>query len=100
MTEWRNDGMTEWQNDGMTDWQTGQKQYSPDLRSRGHKNIVQWKKNLWFYTENYGTSIYEGEEHNWLPKTVQLWFIIEKQLKFLTKCLFYELWKNYSTLEK
>ena len=37
MTEWQNDGMTEWQNDGMTEWQTGQKQYPPDLQSRGKK---------------------------------------------------------------
>ena len=55
----------EWQNDGMTEWQTGQKQYTPDLRSRGHKN-----------TENYGTSIYEGR----LPKTMKLWFIMEKTM--------------------
>ena len=40
--------------------------------------ILYYGKKLWFYTENYGTSIYEGEEHTWLPKIIKLWFIIEK----------------------
>ena len=26
-------------------------------------------KKLWYYTENYGTSIYEGKKHGILPKS-------------------------------
>ena len=38
------------------------------------------KTKLWYYTENYGTSIYEGKKHGWLPKTKKIWFIIEKTI--------------------
>ena len=31
------------------------------------KTIVLWTK-LWYYTERYGTSIYEGKKHGRLPK--------------------------------
>ena len=34
------------------------------------KTKVPWKK-LWYYTENYRTSIYEGKKHDRLPKTNQ-----------------------------
>ena len=27
------------------------------------KTIVQWKKKLWYYTENYENSIYYGKKH-------------------------------------
>ena len=30
----------------ITEWQTGQKQYAPDLRSRGHKNHIQIRFSL------------------------------------------------------
>ena len=32
------------------------------------KTMVLWTK-LWYYTENYGTSIHEGKKHGTLPKT-------------------------------
>ena len=31
------------------------------------KTMVQWTE-LWYYTENYGTSIYEGKKHGRLLK--------------------------------
>ena len=33
--------------------------------------MVLWTK-LWYYTENYGTSIYEDKKHGRLPKTKKL----------------------------
>ena len=43
------------------------------------KTMVLWTK-LWYYTENYGTSIYEGKKKRGrLPKTKKLWFIMEKK---------------------
>ena len=30
------------------------------------------------YSKNYGTSIYEGKNHDILPKTMKLWLIMEK----------------------
>ena len=35
------------------------------------KTMVLWTK-LWYYTENYGTSIYEEKKHVRLPKTKKL----------------------------
>ena len=35
------------------------------------KTMVLWTK-LWYYTENYGTSIYEGKKRGRLPKTKKL----------------------------
>ena len=35
------------------------------------KTMVLWTK-LWYYTENYGTSIYEGKKHGRLPKNRKL----------------------------
>ena len=32
------------------------------------KTMVLWIK-FWYYTENYGTSIYEGKKRGRLPKT-------------------------------
>ena len=32
------------------------------------ETMVLWTK-LWYYTENNGTSIYEGKKHGRLPKT-------------------------------
>ena len=77
-------------------------------------------KKIWYYPENYGTSIYEGENHGRLPKTMKLCFIMEKnygyipkQLKFLNKWISLKLWftmeklwymyygkKNYGTMIK
>ena len=37
-------------------------------------------ENLWYYTENYGTSIYEGKKPGRLPKTTKLRFIMEKAM--------------------
>ena len=43
------------------------------------KTMVLWKKKtMVHYTENYGTSIYEGKKHCRLPKTKKLPFIMEK----------------------
>ena len=50
------------------------------------KTIVLWKK-LWYFTENYGTSIYEGGKHDKLPKAKKLWFIIEKNYGKIPKYL-------------
>ena len=42
------------------------------------KTMVLWKKlwfygkKLWYYTENYGTSIYEEKKHGRLPNTKKL----------------------------
>ena len=33
------------------------------------KTMVLWIK-FWYYTENYGTSIYEGKKRGRLPKTM------------------------------
>ena len=41
------------------------------------KIMVLWTK-LWYYTENYGTSIYEGKRNGRLPETKKLWFLLEK----------------------
>ena len=44
------------------------------------KTMVLWTK-LWYYTENYGTSIPEEKKHGRLPKTTRLWFIMEKTME-------------------
>ena len=44
------------------------------------KTMVLWKK-LWHYTKNYGTAIYEEKKHCRLPKTMRLWFIMEKTME-------------------
>ena len=63
------------------------------------KTLVLWTK-LWYYTENYGTSIYEEKKHVRLPKTKKLLINwgkknnfgdISKQLKFLNKFIALEL---------
>ena len=55
------------------------------------KTMVIWII-LWYYTENYGTSIYEGKKHGRLPKTKKLSFIMEKPyVKFLYKFIALEL---------
>ena len=36
------------------------------------KTMVLWKKTLWNYSDNYGTSMYEGKKHGRLPKTKEL----------------------------
>ena len=41
------------------------------------KTMVLWTK-LWYYTANYGTSIYEGRKCGRLPKTKKLLIIMEK----------------------
>ena len=38
------------------------------------KTMVLWE-NLWYYTENYGTSSYEGKRHCRLPKPKTKTFI-------------------------
>ena len=43
------------------------------------KTMVKWTK-LWYYTENYGTSIYEEKKCR-LPKTKKLCFIMEKTME-------------------
>ena len=67
------------------------------------KTMVLWTK-LWYYTENYGTLIYEGKNHGRLPKTKKLWFIIEKTnwkytniIEVLNRLIGSELWL---TMEK
>ena len=44
------------------------------------KTMVLWTK-LWYYTENYRTSIYEEKEHGRLPNTKKLWFIMEQTME-------------------
>ena len=46
--------------------------------------MVLWK-DLWYCTENYGTSIYEGEKHCRLPKPKKLSFIMENPKLFTRK---------------
>ena len=76
--------------------------------------MVLWTK-LWYYTENYRTSIYEEKKHCRLPNTEKLWFILEQTMEIyqnnwsleqtysLRTLIYYEktmvLWKkNYGTL--
>ena len=80
------------------------------------KTMVLWTK-LWYYTENYGASIYEEKNHGRLPKTKKFWFIMKKktleiyQKRFITLELWFtmeklwyygkKLWyygKNYGTI--
>ena len=73
------------------------------------KTMVLWTK-LWYYTENYGTSIYEEKKHGRLPNTKKLWFIMEQtmeiyqnnwsfeQIYSLRTVIYYV--KNYGTMEK
>ena len=42
-------------------------------------------KKIWYYPENYGTSIYEGENHGRLQKTMELCFIMEKSYGYIPK---------------
>ena len=74
------------------------------------KTTVLWTK-LWYYTENYGTSIYEEKNHGRLPKTKKLLLIMEKSkytkiIKVLNRFIALELWnfdllwQNYGTMEK
>ena len=42
--------------------------------------MVLWTK-LWYYTENYRTSIYEVIKHCRLTNTKKLWFIIEQTME-------------------
>ena len=77
------------------------------------KTMVLWTK-LLYYTENYGTSIYEEKKHCRLPKTKRLLFITKKNhgkiSKVLNRFIALEIWltmeklwyygKNYSTIPK
>ena len=54
--------------------------------------MVLWKKlwyygqtKLWYYTENYGTSIYEEKKHGRLQNTKKLWFIKEQTMEIYQK---------------
>ena len=49
--------------------------------------MVLWKK-LWYYTQNYGTSIYEGKIHGSLPKTMKIGFIMNNYGNILRKSKF------------
>ena len=87
------------------------------------KNYGTMYKKLWYYTENYGTSICEEKKHGGLPKTKRLWFIMEKTIEIYkynwnveqiysfrtliyygkTMVLWKKLWyygKNYGTIQK
>ena len=44
------------------------------------KTMVLWTK-LWYYTENYKTSIYEEKKHGRLPNTKKLSFIMEQTME-------------------
>ena len=44
------------------------------------KTMVLWTK-LWYYTENYRTSICKVKKHGRLPYTKKLWFIMEQTLE-------------------
>ena len=44
------------------------------------KTMVLWTK-LWYYTENYRTSIYEEKKHGRLQNTKKLWFIMEQTME-------------------
>ena len=37
-------------------------------------------KNLWYYSEDYETSIYEAKKPGRLPKTTKLRFIMDKAM--------------------
>ena len=50
------------------------------------KTMVLWTK-LWYYTENYRTSIYEGNKHGKLQKTKKFWFIMKKKYGNIPKYL-------------
>ena len=53
------------------------------------KTMVLWTK-LWYYTENYRTSIYEEKKHGMLPNTKKLWKY-SKIIEVLNKLIAYEL---------
>ena len=86
------------------------------------KTMVLWTK-LWYYTENYRTSIYEEKKHGRLQNTKKLWFIMEQTMEIYqnnwsfeqiyslrtliyygkTMVLWKKLWyygKNYGTIPK
>ena len=79
------------------------------------KTMVLWTK-LWYYTENYRSSIYEEKKHGRLPNTKKLWFIMEQTMEInqniwsfeqtyrLRTLIYYGkimvLWQNYGTMEK
>ena len=44
--------------------------------------MVQWTK-LWYYTENYRTSIYAEEKHGRLPNTKKRWKKLWKYTKII-----------------
>ena len=44
------------------------------------KTMVLWTK-LWYYTENYRSSIYEEKMHGRIPNTKKLWFIMERTIE-------------------
>ena len=67
------------------------------------------EKKLWYYTENYGTSIYVGKKTQQITKKLRNFDIQWKnygnvQKRFLKKKLHFKnfdlLWKNYGTTEK
>ena len=78
--------------------------------------VLYWK--LWYYTENYETSIYERKEQCWVNKNYESVIYngkhfanMPKQLKFLNKYIAVKLWftmeklwyygkKNYGTILK
>ena len=62
------------------------------------KIMVEWTK-LWYYTEKYWTSIYEGENIVYYQKLKKLWFIMGKtmEMKFVKRFIALELW---FTMEK
>ena len=61
------------------------------------KTMVLWTK-LWYYTENYGTSIYEEIKHGGLPKTKIIWFIMKKAMKIYQNNWIFEQIYSFKTL--
>ena len=61
------------------------------------KTMVLWTK-LWYYTENYGTSIYEEKKHGGLPKTKRLWFIMEETMEIYQNNWIFEQISSFKTL--
>ena len=61
------------------------------------KTMVLWTK-LWYYTENYGTSIYEEKKHDGLPKTKRLLFIKEKTMAIYQNIWSFEQIYSFRTL--
>ena len=61
------------------------------------KTMVLWKK-LWYYTENYRTSIYEVKKHGRLPNTKKLWFIMEHTMEIYQNNWSFEQTYSFRTL--